>query len=525
MQLRKTIIALLVLVLIGGLAFYLSRQPQPQKNHKLFDLKPDDIAQIELHGPGRDLVIQRDGPSLWRIVKPVQSPADNSIADGIADAIANLQVNDTVEENPTDLANFGLENPATTITVMTKDMRVMPGIMVGSLTPVGNGAYFKTTDNPAVMLTDAGFTVAAGRTLKELRSHVLVGLTGDQINRIVVTHPDGTVMEIVRQGDGWMITKPRDYPADPAAVQQMIDAITSAHVDEFVEDHPADLDKFGLAKPALQFEVDGGKDNGKETVLIGFKQADATKQNVYARVAEGNQPVATVPDYIVKAVDKSFDDMRDKTVLVFDESNVGRITLLGGPVSILVQRGADNKWSVVAEGKTAPAKPEVANSLLDQLHDLKGTAIPEDPMTDPKPFGMGQPTFTAILADRSGKEIGSIYASEIQATMHSDDPTVKSPPAQNFGYATSTMDKAVYQITPDQVIDLENTGSQLKREVEPEPPPAPAASATNASPPGAATALPAPGAPVLPPPGASGLPPPGANAMPPPDAGAPPPSP
>ena len=39
------------------------------------------------------------------------------------------------------------------------------------------------------------------------------------------------------------------------------------------------------------------------------------------------------------------------------------------------------------------------------------------------------------------------------------------------------MDKAVYQITPDQVIDLENTGQPAqKREVEPEPPPAPASS-------------------------------------------------
>ena len=34
---RKTLIALLVLAIIGGLAFYVSRQPEPDKNHKLFD--------------------------------------------------------------------------------------------------------------------------------------------------------------------------------------------------------------------------------------------------------------------------------------------------------------------------------------------------------------------------------------------------------------------------------------------------------------------------------------------------------
>ena len=153
----------------------------------------------------------------------------------------------------------------------------------------------------------------------------VLGLTSDQINRIAVTRPGGTVLEVVRQGDGWMITKPRDYPADAAAVQQMIDAIVAARVDQFVEDNPTDLDKFGLAKPSLQFEVDGGKNNSRETVQIGFKQAEAGKNDVYARVAEGDQPISTVADYIVKAVDKSFDDLRDKTVLVFDPSNVGRI--------------------------------------------------------------------------------------------------------------------------------------------------------------------------------------------------------
>jgi hypothetical protein len=505
MQSRKTLLALLLLAIVGGFAYYISRQPEPQKNHKLFDLKPDQIAQVELRGPARDLVIQRDGPSLWRIVKPVQTPADNSIADGIANAIAGLQIADTVDENPTDLANFGLENPATTVIVTTTDKRVLPGIMVGSDTPIGNNSYIKMTDKPAVLLVPAGFTVAAGRTLKELRSHVLVGLTADQMNRVAVTHADGSVIEVARKGDDWAITKPRDYPADKAAVQQLLDAIAGARVAEYIEDNPQDLEKFGLAKPALQFEVSGGKDNSKETVLIGFKQAETGKNAVYARVAEGNQPISTVADYIVKAVDKSFDDLRDKTVLAFDEAKVERITMSGGPVSILLERAPGDKWNVVAEGKTAPAKPEVASSLLDQLHELKGTKIVQNPMTDPKPFGMVNPTLTATLSDQNGNAIGSIYVSEIEETTRSENPAVK-PVSQNFGYATSSADKAVYQVTPEQVVDLENTGSTLKSEVEPKPTPSPSPSpAANDVSPSATSTVP---------PDASGLPPPGVSTAP-----------
>ena len=50
MQPRKTLLALLVLAIIGGLAFYVSRQPAPDKNHKLLQFearryRPDRVAR------------------------------------------------------------------------------------------------------------------------------------------------------------------------------------------------------------------------------------------------------------------------------------------------------------------------------------------------------------------------------------------------------------------------------------------------------------------------------------------------
>ncbi len=498
MQLRNTIVALVVLALIGGFAFYISRQPVAQKNYKLFNLTPDDIAQIELHGPARDLVIDRAGPGLWRIVKPVATAADNNAVDALASAIANLEVIDTVDtsgDNAGELANFGLENPAVTVTVTTKDKRVLPGIMIGSDTPVGSNTYIKITDKPAVLLIGAGFTAESGRTLNDLRSHTLIDLTADQVNRFAITRADGSVIEIVRRGGKWQIIKPREYPADRAAVDQLLDVIAAARVSEFIEENPGDLEKFGLAKPAIELEVDGGKDNAKHSIAIGFKQPDASKNAVFARPGEGDRPVLTIADYIVKAIDKSFDDLRDKTVLTFDEAQVARITLIGGPVSIVVERASGNQWNVIARGKTVPAQPEVIASMLDQLHGLKGTKIVENPMTDPQPFGMVHPNLTATLYDQGGKEIGSLYVSQIEATMQSGVTTGKAA-TQTFGYATSSAEKAVYEVLPSQVVDLENTASTLKGDVEPKPAPL-------ASP---APAASAPAVPVVPAPPISGAP-------------------
>lgn len=489
MQLRKTIIALAVLAIIAGFAFYVSRQPEPQKTHKLFEqLTAADVEQIELHGPARDLILKRGKPGLWRIVKPVETDADITAADSLANSIANLEVVETVEQNPGDLANFGLENPAVTVTVTTKDKRVLPAIMVGKDTPIGGNAYIKITDKPAVLLVGAGFVSEANKTLNDLRSRVMIGLTADQMNRVAINHPDGSVIEAVRKGDEWTITKPREYPADKAAVQQLLDVIAGSRVAEFIEDNPADLDKFGLAKPALEVEVSGGKDNAKQSIAFGFKQAEAGKNAVYARGGEGDRPVCTVADYIIKAVDKSFDDLRDKTVLAFDKANVARVTLIGGPVSIVVESAPGDKWNVITAGRTVPAEPQVARSLLDQLHELKGNKIVEDPMTDSQRYGMVHPNLTATLYDKSGKEIGTINVSQIEAVMGANNPSGK-PVKQVFGYATSSADKAVYEVLPDKVVDLENTASTLKGDAEPKPAPSagPSPAAGAAASPAAAT--------------------------------------
>jgi Domain of unknown function (DUF4340) len=468
MQLRKTFIALVVLAIVGGFAYYINRHPEAQQKHKLFKLAPADIAKIELRGPGRDLVMVRSGDKAWRIVKPVATAADNNAVDAMAQAIANLEVLETVAPDAGDLGNFGLANPAVTIIVTTKDKRELPGIMIGSNTPVGSNTYIKTTDKPAVLLISSGFTAQSGRTLKDLRSHVLVNLTADQMKRVSITHPDGATIELVRDDDTWKITKPREYPADETVVKSLLNVIAHAHVNEFIEDNPTDLEKFGLANPSLEFEIDGGKDNAKYSVGIGFEEPEASKKAVFARTNQDDRPVCTIGDYIVKAVDKSFDQLRDKTVLRFDQSKVARITMFGGPISIVLQRTPDNKWNVIAQGKTVPATPEVVVSLIGQLHDLQGSTIVEDPMTDPQRFGMVHPTLTTVLYDRDSKEIGSLKVSQIEAIMNPNGPAPKAA-KKTIGYATSSAGTAVYEVAPGQVVDLENTASTLKDEAAPKP--------------------------------------------------------
>jgi len=490
MQLRKTFFALAILAIVGGLAYYSSLQPAPEKGHKLFAIAASDIAQIEMRGPGRDLVIQRGAPGLWQIVKPVRAEADNTTADALAAALANLEIIETVDDHPADLAPFGLENPAATVTVTTRGKRVLPGVELGGNTPIGGNSYIKTTTGPAVLLVAPGFAAQASKSLNDVRSRVLFGFTADQIKRVVIGHADGSQMELVHSFNGWTITKPTNYPADPAAVRKLLDALATMRIADFADEHPTDLSSYGLEQPSLTIELYGDKATDRESLAVGIKQPVAGSDAVFVRRGEGDRPVCTVASYIVSVVSKSFDDLRDKTVMRFNPDAVARVTLIGGPVSLVLERAGKERWQVRSQGRVAAAETTVAESLLTQLQGLKGTRIVEDPMTDPKRYGMVNPNLTATLADASGKDLGTINLSLIEMTVGSQDPSQK-PTRQDAGYATSTADQAVYEIPADLVTDLEGTASRLKQDAAPQPsataaatpaPPTPASSPAAAAP-------------------------------------------
>jgi Domain of unknown function (DUF4340) len=476
MQLRNTIIVMALLAVVGGFALYVAHNPKTGKNHLPFTITADDIAKIELQTPTYDIEVERGDDGAWVLTKPVASQAEGGTVDSMAGAIANLEVTDTVDAGPGELADFGLAKPAVSVTVTTKDKRVLPTIIVGGETPVGNSAYIKLSDSPTVLLVASSFPPNVEKNLDDLRSHALISLKSAEINRIVIAPGNGAPVELDRKGDNWSMVKPSQTPADNAAVQKFLDAVTAGQISEFVADKPDDLAKYGLANPSLRIDLYGGKNNREESLLFGFKVPEAYKNSIYVRRGDtAGQPVASVADYLFTAANKSFDDLRDKTVLAFDESNVEQITVAGGPPPSTIARAAGGKWTISSGGKSANAEVLVAESLLDQLHDLHGTKIVENPITDPKRYGMERPSLIFTLYSKDGKEIGWIKASELEVTVSQPRLNSQPQPPRRFGYATTSANQAVYEVGPQSIGDLGRTINRLEVSLSATPTPAPSA--------------------------------------------------
>lgn len=444
MRLRNTIIAIVVLLIVGGYAFVTGYYSKPVPARDLLKVKSQDIAQIDLKYPHREVEVKRTLGGSWRIVKPIGVDADQGTVDNLARAISMANVTKTVEKKSTDLAPFGLTPPAVIVTVSTFAGKTLPSIEVGKTTPIGFHAYVKLSNDPAVMLTSSAFPSGMNKTVDQLRNRELMTFKVDDVARFTLAQDNGSVIEVVRKGDQWRITKPGNYLADPTRVRELLSSVLEARIADFIADEPSSVSQYGLEKPHLTITI-YNKSGAEESLLFGFKQSEAGKDGIYVRRGEST-PVYTVHEWVMGAVDKSVLDLRDRTVFNFDPSKVESADVTVGTDQFTLKRAPGGKWDVTDRGKSTTADTPVVERFLDEIRDLKGVAIVADPMGSPKPYGLDRPDIIVTLIGKDGKTIGTVKFAKITVKVA---PVETGAPAQSQTryFTTSTAGTAVYSMS------------------------------------------------------------------------------
>jgi len=445
MRLRNTIIVLILFAIVGGYAFIVGRYSEPESTRKLLEVKSADIAKIELKYPDRDIVLERDKGGPWRLTKPIGADADQTQANNLATAIADAQLNKTVDEKPTDLKAFELDHPKTIVTVTTFDKKTWPSVEVGRATPIGFNAYVKLSNSPPVLLTSSAFPSGMNKNVNDLRVRDLMSFKMDDVRKLIVTRDNGQTVELELNGDKWKMVKPSPYPADDIQVRQALSTIVNAKASDFIADAPAGVTQYGLEKPHLAATV-VLKNGEQQSLLFGFKQTEPGKSGTFVRRGE-RAPVYAVPGYVMSALDKSWLDYRDRSVFSFDPSAVESVKVKNSNGEFTLKRGPSGKWDVIVAGKTSDGDIPVVERMLSQLRNLKGSSIVADPMPSAQPFGLENPALEITLVGKDGKDLGIIKLSKMSVTPTQAPLPGEPPGPRNEYYATSSASKAVYALS------------------------------------------------------------------------------
>jgi hypothetical protein len=408
---RRILIALVALAGLGAyLYFYeVPRAEKEGKKEKLLAVDKDAITGIELVFSDRDIGLSK-GEHGWRLTRPIDAPADEATVTALLGAIADAEIQKTLDEAPSDLANFGLDKPNPTVRLTLKSGDQAPPLAIGKNTTIGGKTYIRKGDEAKIYLTASSLQTGLNKQTKDLRDKQILTFQDDDVSRLEITNDHGDKTTLVRKDkDAWTVD-PGDHPADVTDARSYLSTLRSLRAIDFPDDAPVDLGKFGLAKPRLTVVVFSGKDDSAaQTLLVGSDATQGTQKQTYVKRAD--QPVVyAIGDWAARNLGKTANDLRDKTILGFDPARVGRILLeRSGGGSVTLVRTGDSSWQIAGqEGKTT--KDTAISRFLDDVKDLKGSEIVAEPAKDLKPFGLDAPAIRITLTNKEGQLMGTVLA-------------------------------------------------------------------------------------------------------------------
>jgi hypothetical protein len=251
---------------------------------------------------------------------------------------------------------------------------------------------------------------------------VFASVKGDAIDSLTVKAESGDTTTVEKKDGTWTITSPVQAKADEAEVSGITSNLASVDVVRVIDEKPANLEPYGLAKPRIEIDFKAGSASHK--LLIGEKSP--TGADLFAR--RGDSPrVFLIPAFQESTFNRSTFDLRDKTLMTFDREKVDGITIdAAGSKPVEVAKSGSN-WTLEAPVKVQ-ADYGAVEGLIGRLQTVQMKSIANDNPgpDDLKKYGLEKPAATVTLKLGSAKaelllgdkaEDGSVYARDSSRPM------------------------------------------------------------------------------------------------------------
>ena len=370
--LTSTIIGAVVLAgLVGYIYFYEWDRPATTTEEKakaFAALTADNIEELQIKAASGETSHLRKGANGWEIVEPVKAEADASEATSVASNLGSLEIQRVVEENPSDLAQYGLNPPRVDVAFRVKDEKEFRHLFVGEKTPTGGDLYAKLQNDKKVFLISSFLDNTFNRTPFDLRDKSILEFDREKVDSVEIATPKESV-QLTRSGTDWKVSKPFATRGDYGTIEGLVTRLSSGQMQRIVEADGTDLKKFGLDKPSLTATVATG--SGRATLTFGSTESGS----VYAK--DASRPmVFAVEESLVNDLRKPPAEFRRKDVFDFRSFNATRVEVHRGPETIALEKTKDKDGKDIwrsGDGQTLDtAKVE---DFLTKLSNLRAQSF------------------------------------------------------------------------------------------------------------------------------------------------------
>jgi hypothetical protein len=465
MKVSNTIIAVVILAVLGGVFYYLEQQPaEPSADEaakqKIFTFDAAQVEEFTIEAQGEQPVTirrvsaeaapassggQSDASATpaattppasgqWQIVAPAEIAPDTSEVESLVTGIPNLQSTPVEGEGEPQLSEYGLESPQKTFRFKLRDGQTV-ALSLGDQNITGSAKYGKLDSSPDVFLIETADATVLDKTLFNLRDKRALPVAVDTVQQIEVELKGGESRRIVltKQQDGnWHLTDPA-VRTDFGSSNYFVTALSGAVMTAVEEEAPTATARYGLNQPAARLTVKL-PDGTSASLEVGSKAGDEAayyaKNSIWPQVFKINQ-------YTFDQFNQQLDNYRNRYLFDFQTANARRVEILSSEGEMrLDKRGEEWFRTGASEQKVETAKVE---TFLNGVHSLRVQQFTTDRPGQFAQYGLNDPWLRVkVTFGEDNKEETVVFARK-----------------DNRFYAGRQGEASVYELSPEEPTNLE----------------------------------------------------------------------
>ena len=381
--LTSTLILVVVLAGLGAYIYFVdSKRPaagidgSSETKEKVFTVDADKINELRITSGGETALLRKSDAG-WKMIEPTQIDADPPEVIGVATALTNIDIVRVVDENATNLEQFGLAKPATMVEFKA-DGGASGTLKLGNKNATQGEIYAVKNDEKRVFLIASFQETSFNRKPFDLRDKKILKFDRDKADSLVLAKGANTI-EMSRSGSEWRVVKPVPSRSDYSAIEGFMSRLGTANMSKLVEENPKDLKAYGLDKPTMTVTIGAGS---AKTVLEVGKTENG---DLYAR--DASRPmVFTVDSTLAGDLNKEFDEYRKKELFEFRPFYLAKLRAVldapNGPKTYEFEKQKPAKpadpetWKVTRVGGSShTADQAVMDDLLNKLVGIKAESF------------------------------------------------------------------------------------------------------------------------------------------------------
>src|SRR5262245_14377970 len=359
----RFLILLIIAIPLGWYAYYDSKKgavDDTPKKDKVFTVESDKIDEIEVKSESGDRTTLRKKGTDWEIVQPLTAASDQSAVSGITSNLSSAEIQRVIDENASDLKEFGLDSPRVEIAFKANGQQHR--LQLGQKTPAGSDVYAKLPDSKRVFLIPSFLDSTFNRSTFDLRDKSVLKVDREKVDSLEVAAKDRT-MRFEKKNGEWQIAQPAAGRAEFAAVDGLVSRVSSVQMKSIVPD-ASDLKKYGLDKPVATVRLGSG--SSQASLAVG---SAAESGSVYAR--DLSRPaVFTIESSLADDLKKDASEYRQKDLFDARSFNTTRLEIVHNNQTTVFEKAKvkgkdgkdEEKWK-----QTAPAAKDVDASKVEAL--------------------------------------------------------------------------------------------------------------------------------------------------------------